>query len=67
MTKVTKTYGDLLQMIQLLNYSIKDGNTIGEKKLAVFAKKLQSYLDTYNEKLEDIKLDNASVDDKKNF
>lgn len=67
MTKVTKTYGDLLQMIQLLNYSIKDGNTIGEKKLAVFAKKLQPYLDTYNEKLEDIKLDNASVDDKKNL
>lgn len=67
MTKVTKTYEQLLIAINQLNMSIKDGNTIGEKKLGVFAKKLQPYLDAYNEKLEDIKLDNASVDDKKNL
>lgn len=67
MTQVKKTYAELLQIIQLLNGAIKDGKTIGEKKLAVFAKKLQSHLDDYNEKLEDIRLDNASVDKDKNL
>lgn len=67
MTQVKKSYGELLQMIQLLNVVIKDGKTIGEKKLAVFAKKLQKHLDDYNEKLEDIRLENASVDKDKNL
>jgi hypothetical protein len=67
METVKKSYEELLTLIQLLNLSITDGKTIGEKKLTVFAKKLQPFLDEYNEKLEDIRLDNASVDKDKNL
>lgn len=67
METIKKSYEELLTLIQLLNLSVTDGKTIGEKKLGVFAKKVQPYLDAYNEKLEDIKLDNASVDKDKNL
>lgn len=67
MTTTKKTFGELLTLITYLNASVKEGKTIGEKKLAVFAKKLQPHLDAYNEKLEDIRLENASVDKDKNL
>lgn len=67
MKTVKKTYGDLLVLVQLLNATVKDGKTIGEKKLAIIGKKIQKHLDEYNEKLEDIRLDNASVDENKNL
>jgi hypothetical protein len=67
MTTTKKTFGELLTLITYLNASVKEGKTIGEKKLAIFAKKLQPHLDAYNEKLEDIRLENASVDKDKNL
>lgn len=67
MKTVKKSYGELLTLVQFINASITSGQTIGEKKLAVIGKKIQPHLDNYNEKLEDIRLDNASVDDNKNL
>lgn len=57
-----KKYKDLLVLINYLNLSVTDGTTIADKKLQIFAKKIQIYLDQYNEKLEDIRLTNASTD-----
>jgi len=68
MTQVKKTYGEMLGLVQALNISLRNGaNTIGEKKLQKIAELVKKYIDEYNEKLEDIRLDNASVDDKGNL
>lgn len=62
MELVQKSYESLLILVQNLNVSIKDGQTKGQKKLALIGKKVNPYLEDYNEKLDEIKLDNASVD-----
>lgn len=67
MENVQKTYESLLILVQNLNANIKDGNTKGEKKLSLIGKKVNPYLETYNEKLDEIKLDNASVDKDNNL
>lgn len=67
MENVQKTYESLLILVQNLNANIKDGNTKGEKKLALIGKKVNPYLEIYNEKLDEIKLDNASVDKDNNL
>lgn len=67
MEHVKKTYESLLILVQNLNANIKDGQTKGEKKLALIGKKVNAYLETYNEKLDEIKLDNASVDKDNNL
>lgn len=67
MTTQKKKYKDLLVLINMLNLNVTDGTTIADKKLQIFAKKIQIYLDQYNEKLEDIRLNNASVDKNDNL
>lgn len=67
MTTQKKKYKDLLVLINMLNLNVTDGTTIADKKLQIFAKKIQIYLDQYNEKLEDIRLNNASVDKNENL
>ncbi len=63
--KVTKSYQDLLVLTRGLNLLMSDKTILSSKagkKLEKIAKKIQKNLDEYNEKLEDIRLDNANVD-----
>jgi hypothetical protein len=67
MAKVKKTYQDLLNVVRAVNVLANnkehtDANTKGVKKLQKIGEKLKSHLDTYNEKLEDIRLDCANTD-----
>jgi vacuolar-type H+-ATPase subunit I/STV1 len=69
MAKITKTYGELLGLVQTMNAlgsnrEFAESNTKGMKKLQKVGEKLKSVLEAYNEKLEDIRLDNAHTDDK---
>lgn len=67
MAKVKKTYQDLLNVVRAVNVLVNnkehaDANTKGVKKLQKIGEKLKSHLDTYNEKLDDIRLDCANTD-----
>jgi len=69
MAKVTRTYEELLRLVTTINALSSnkehvDANTKGIKKLQKIGTKLKANLDDYNEKLEDIRLDNAHTDDK---
>jgi len=57
-----KSYAELFTLVYNLNTNAKDGKTKGQKKLVLIAKKVQIYLDQYNEKAEELRLDAASVD-----
>ena len=46
--------------------NIYNEETKGQKKLGIIRKKLQSYLDAYNEERDALRLDFASCDDKNN-
>jgi hypothetical protein len=68
MAQVKKNYQDLLQLVQAINIlsSSKehaDSNMKGVKKLQKIGTKLKAQLDIYNEKLEDLRLDNAHTDE----
>lgn len=64
----TKTYAELLGTVQILNAILKqDENTLSGKKLTKIAKLIQPKLDEYNERLEDLRLDHCSVDEKDNL
>jgi hypothetical protein len=68
MAKVTKTYQELIQLANAINIlsSSKEhveANTKGVKKLQKIGTKIKSELEAYNEKLEDLRLDNAHTDD----
>jgi hypothetical protein len=68
MAKVTRTYEELLRLVTTINALSSnkehvDENTKGVKKLQKIGTKLKANLDDYNEKLEDIRLDNAHTDD----
>lgn len=64
--KVNKTYGDLLVLVRGLNI-LASNKEIAEskvaKKLEKIGKKAQVQLEVYNEKLEDLRLDNAHTDE----
>lgn len=67
MAKVTKTNREMLQLVQAINVlsgtkEFADSNTKGIKKLKKIGDKLKEHLDAYNEKREDIRLDNANTD-----
>jgi len=69
MAKVTKTYNELLMLVNAINIlsGNKDEvmeNNKGIKKLQKIGTKLKEHLDAYNEKVEDIRLDNAHTDEK---
>jgi predicted nuclease with TOPRIM domain len=68
MAKVTKTYQELIQLANAIN--ILSGskehvaeNTKGVKKLQKIGTKIKSELEAYNDKLEDLRLDNAHTDE----
>lgn len=67
MAKVTKSNSELLNLVQTINVLSRNeefvkNNTKGVKKLQKVGDKLKSHLEAYNEKLEDLRLDNANVD-----
>jgi hypothetical protein len=67
MAKVEKSYLDLLNLVQAINALISNEEFVkqekkGVKKLQKIGDKIKSNLDVYNEKLEEIKLDNANTD-----
>ena len=57
-----KSYAELFTLVHFINTNIKEGKTKGQKKLVLIAKKVQVFLDEYNEKAEELRLDAASVD-----
>jgi len=68
MAKVTKTYQELIQLANAINIlsgskEHVEENTKGVKKLQKIGTKIKSELEAYNEKLEDLRLDNAHTDD----
>lgn len=67
MEYIKKSYESLLILVQNLNANIGEGQTRGQKKLALIGKKVNPYLESYNERLDEIKLDNASVDKDNNL
>ena len=67
MAKVSKSYQELIQLVQAINVlsgnkEHVESNNKGIKKLQKIGVKLKIHLDEYNEKLEDLRLDNANVD-----
>jgi hypothetical protein len=67
MAKVEKSYSELLGLVQTLNVLLQNEEfvkveTKGVKKLQKVGEKIKSHLDTYNEKLEEARLDNANTD-----
>lgn len=67
MAKVEKSYMELLGLVQTLNALLGNeefvkNNTKGVKKLQKVGEKIKANLDTYNEKLEEVRLDNANTD-----
>ena len=67
MAKVSKTYGELLMLVKAINIVSSNeqenkSNTKGVKKLQKIGTKIKEHLDVYNDKLEDIRLDNANTD-----
>jgi len=67
MAKVKKTYQELLDVVRAVNVLANnkehaDANTKGVKKLQKIGEKLKSHLESYNEKLEDLRLDCANTD-----
>jgi hypothetical protein len=57
-----KTNADLMTLVQFLNASVGEGKTKGQKKLIKIGERIQKHLDEFNEKKEELRLDNASVD-----
>jgi len=49
---------------EVVNQQVKGEDTKVSQKLAKIAKKLEKYLNDYNEQVEEIRIDNASTDDK---
>jgi activator of 2-hydroxyglutaryl-CoA dehydratase len=63
------TYKNLLELVDNLNFQIKNHQVLSEdtkvsQKLGKIAKKLEKYVIEYNEQVEEIRIDNASTDDK---
>jgi hypothetical protein len=55
---------DLLQLVANLNAVIGSQETKVQKKLFKIQEKISKYLDEYNKQVEELRLDNASVDEK---
>jgi hypothetical protein len=63
------TYKNLLELVNNLNNEIskqkvKDEDTKVSQKLSKIAKKFEKYVNEYNEQIEEIRIDNASTDEK---
>jgi hypothetical protein len=57
-----KTNAELMALVQFLNANVGEGKTKGQKKLIKIGERIQKHLDEFNEKKEELRLDNASVD-----
>jgi len=62
-------YKQLLELVDNLNNEVRFQQVKGEdtkvsQKLGKIAKKLEKYVNEYNEQVEEIRIDNASTDDK---
>jgi transcriptional regulator of heat shock response len=63
------TYKNLLELVnnlnnEVVNQQVKGQDTKVSQKLGKVAKKLEKYVNEYNEQIEEIRIDNASTDDK---
>lgn len=64
--KVNKTYGELLVLVRGINILLSNKDIAESKvakKLEKIGKKAQAHLDAYNEKVEELRLDNANTDE----
>lgn len=62
-------YKELLELVnnlnnEIINHQVKEQDTKVSQKLGKIAKKLEKYVNEYNEQVEEIRIDNASTDDK---
>ena len=62
-------YKQLLELVnnlnnEIINHQVKEQDTKVSQKLGKIAKKLEKYVNEYNEQVEEIRIDNASTDDK---
>ena len=62
-------YKELLELVnnlnnEVVNQQVKGAETKASQKLVKIAKKLEKYVTEYNEQVEEIRIDNASTDDK---
>lgn len=64
---VKKTYKDLYMVVAYTAANVMNESTKGQKKLSKIRKKLQPYLDEYNEKRDELRLDFASCDESGNL
>lgn len=67
MAKVKKKYQDLLLVVRAINILSSDrehskSNTKGVKKLQKIGEKMKAHLESYNDKLDDIRLECANTD-----
>lgn len=62
-----KTYRDLFMFVGATAQNIYNEETKGQKKLKLIREKMQTYLDAYQEELDGLRLDAASVDEKGNL
>lgn len=60
--KVTRTYSDLLELVRGLNATPSEKGSKKEAKIKKIAEKIKPIFEEYNEKREDIRLDNAHAD-----
>jgi hypothetical protein len=60
--KVSRTYSDLLELVRGLNATPSEKGSKKEAKIKKIAEKIKPIFDEYNEKREDIRLDNAHAD-----
>jgi ElaB/YqjD/DUF883 family membrane-anchored ribosome-binding protein len=60
--KVTKTNAELLELVRALNITPAEKGSKAEAKLKKIAEKIKPLFEQYNEKREDIRLDNAHTE-----
>lgn len=60
-------YNELIKTMNIISVLAGNGETKIQKKLIKLFEKLKVYYSVYEEKVEEIRLDNASVDDKGNL
>ena len=60
-------YNELIKTMNIISALAGNGETKIQKKLIKLFEKLKVYYSVYEEKVEDIRLDNASVDEKGNL
>ena len=67
MKKVTKTHQDLVNLVNTISLNVEGQTTKVQKKLFKIYEKLKPHVEEFNEGIQELRLDNASVDDKKNL